>query len=245
MSLAYQDDQNAVILVVDDDASMRELLGGILAENGYAVATAANYDEMTQVLDQCSVRLILLDVMLPGANGFDICRELRAGRAPHIPIIMISARGAEADRVAGLELGADDYISKPFGRSEVIARVRAILRRIPASGPAPEQSGDTLCFAGFRLDLRRRELFSESGAAVILSAGEFDLLANLVAHPQQVVSREALLELSRFRVPGSSDRSVDVLISRLRSKLGDDSGVPLIRTVRGYGYMLAAEVAPA
>lgn len=243
--MAYQENQNGLILVVDDDASMRELLGGILVDNGYAVAMAADYDEMQQILDQQNMRLILLDVMLPGLNGFDICRELRAGKAPHVPIIMISARGAEADRVAGLELGADDYISKPFGRSEVIARVRAILRRIPASGAAPASSGDMLCFAGFRLDMRRRELFSASGAAVILSAGEFDLLANLVSQPQQVVSREALLELSRFRVPGSSDRSVDVLISRLRNKLGDNSATPLIRTVRGYGYLLAADVEPA
>jgi two-component system OmpR family response regulator len=238
-------EQNGIILVVDDDASMRELLSDILAENGYLVETASDYTEMKAVLDQHAVRLILLDVMLPGPNGFDICRELRASKNVEVPIIMISARGAEADRVAGLELGADDYISKPFGQSEVIARVRAMLRRLPDAGSAPTSARDVVRFAGFRLDHRRRELFSGSGAAVILSAGEFDLLANLVAHPQQVVTREALLELSRFRVPGSSDRSVDVLISRLRNKLGDDSGQPLIRTVRGFGYMLAADVEPA
>lgn len=243
--MEHAGEQSAVILVVDDDAAMRELLGGILAENGYGVKTAADYTEMNDILNGHIVRLILLDVMLPGHNGFDICRELRAGKAASVPIIMISARGAEADRVAGLELGADDYISKPFGQSEVIARVRAVLRRIPEAEVNNSGGGDVAVFAGFRLDHRRRELFSKTGAAVILSAGEFDLLANLVAHPQQVVSREALLELSRFRVPGSSDRSVDVLISRLRNKLGDDGGKPLIRTVRGYGYMLAADVESA
>lgn len=236
---AQKDD---VILIVDDDASMRALLGTILADNGYAVAAASNEAEMRDILRGQDVRLILLDVMLPGPNGFDICRQLRNGEAPHIPIIMISARGAEADRVAGLELGADDYISKPFGRSEVIARVRAVLRRIPNHHLDHDAMGDVVQFAGFRLDQRRRQLFSATGATIILSAGEFDLLANLVAHPQQVVSREALLELSRFRVPGSSDRSVDVLISRLRNKLGDSSANPLIRTVRGYGYILAADV---
>lgn len=232
-----------MILVVDDDESMRNLLAKLLTENGYSVAVASDHQEMNQKLKDHSVQLVLLDVMLPGMNGFDICRQLRSDRADHLPIIMISARGSEADRVAGLELGADDYISKPFGESEVIARVRALLRRIaPAGQDVAAAKGDVLHFAGFRLDQRRRELFAESGAAIILSAGEFDLLANLVAHPQQVVSRETLLELSRFRVPGSSDRSVDVLISRLRGKLGDDGEQPLIRTVRGYGYMLMADV---
>lgn len=236
-------DQPPMILVVDDDEAMRSLLARLLGENGYRVEVAAHVDEAQEKLANHDVQLMLLDVMMPGKNGFDLCRELRAeGRHP-VPVIMISARGAEADRVAGLELGADDYISKPFGQSEVIARVRAVLRRVDmAGGPARATTSDSLYFAGFRLDQRRRELFSASGAAIILSAGEYDMLANLVAHPQQIVSRETLLELSRFRVPGSSDRSVDVMISRLRGKLGDGNDEPLIRTVRGHGYILTADV---
>lgn len=261
LAIVSDTDGESVILVVDDDAEMRSLLAGLLRDNGYVVHVAANGDEMQEKLAEHDVRLMLLDVMMPGTNGFDICRQLRAGRSRHLPIIMISARGTEADRVVGLELGADDYISKPFGQSEVIARVRAVLRRTAASpsaaasasvhsNAAPTVSGDAghapkgdiLSFAGFRLDQRRRQLFGTSGAAIILSAGEFDMLANLAAHPLQVVTRDTLLQLSRFRVPGSSDRSVDVIISRLRGKLGDGNDAPLIRTVRGHGYILMADV---
>jgi two-component system, OmpR family, response regulator len=272
LAIVSDTDQDAVILVVDDDAEMRTLLAALLRDNGYVVDVAANGDEMQEKLAKHDVRLMLLDVMMPGMNGFDICRQLRAGRSSHLPIIMISARGTEADRVVGLELGADDYISKPFGQSEVIARIRAVMRRTAASpfAAAPTGSvqadantktdvkadatspvlraagqsprGDILSFAGFRLDQRRRQLFAASGAAIILSAGEFDMLANLAAHPLQVVTRDTLLQLSRFRVPGSSDRSVDVIISRLRGKLGDANDAPLIRTVRGHGYILMADV---
>jgi len=230
------------ILIVDDDPGMRVLLSNLLRRSGFDVTTADGYDEMVGELGARCIDLILLDVMLPGMSGFDICRHVRDGGWGDIPIIMISARGEEADRVAGLELGADDYIAKPFGHSEVLARVRAVLRRPPLADNMRRARTHTLRFAGWTMDLRRRELSAPSGAAVMLSSAEFDLLANLVEHPQQIIGRERLLELARFRLPGSSDRSIDVLISRLRSKLGGDRGPELIKTVRGFGYMFAADV---
>jgi len=232
----------ASILIVDDDPGMRVLLSNLLRRNGFRVTTAADYDEMVGELEARHIDLMLLDVMLPGASGFDICRDVRAGGWGDIPIIMISARGDEADRVAGLELGADDYIAKPFGDSEVLARVRAVLRRPPLAERARKERTHILRFAGWTMDLRRRELCAPSGAAVTLSSAEFDLLANLVEHPQQIIGRDRLLELARFRLPGSSDRSIDVLVSRLRGKLGGDCDPQIIRTVRGFGYMFAADV---
>ncbi|GLT00418.1 DNA-binding response regulator [Sphingobium jiangsuense] len=230
------------ILVVDDDPGMRVLLSNLLRRSGFHVVTAADREEMVEMLEVRSISLILLDVMLPGRSGFDICREIREGGWGDIPVIIISARGEEADQVAGLELGADDYIAKPFGHSEVLARVRAVLRRPPLADSGRKAKASVVRFAGWTMDLRRRELFAPSGAAVTLSAAEYDLLANLVDHPQQIIARDRLLELSRFRLPGSSDRSIDVLVSRLRGKLGDGSAPDLIRTVRGLGYMFAAEV---
>ena len=230
------------ILIVDDDPGMRILLSNLLKRSGFGIATAADFDEMVGELEHRHFDLMLLDVMLPGVSGFDICRDVRNGGWGDIPIIMISARGEEADRVAGLELGADDYIAKPFSDSEVLARVRAVLRRPPLADSARQARTHTLRFAGWTMDLRRRELYAPSGAAVTLSSAEFDLLANLVEHPQQIIARERLLELARFRLPGSSDRSIDVLVSRLRSKLGGDRDPPLIRTVRGFGYMFAVDV---
>ena len=230
------------ILVVDDDPGIRVLLSNLLRRNGFEVTTAADYDEMIQELETRSIRLILLDVMLPGVTGMDICREIRGGGWGDIPIIMISARGGEADLVAGLELGADDYIAKPFSHSEVLARIRAVLRRPPLEDGKRRAKTSTIRFAGWTMDLRRRELFAPSGATVTLSAAEFDLLANLIEHPQQIIARERLLELARFRLPGSSDRSIDVLVSRLRRKLGDDRDSQIIRTVRGFGYMFAVDV---
>ena len=233
------------ILIVDDDPGIRVLLSNLLRRSGFQVSTAADYGEMIQELETRNIGLILLDVMLPGVSGFEICREIRGGGWGDIPIIMISARGEEADQVAGLELGADDYIAKPFGHSEVLARVRAVLRRPPLADSGRKAKANVIRFAGWTMDLRRRELFAPSGAAVTLSSAEYELLANLIEHPHQIVSRERLLELSRFRLPGSSDRSIDVLVSRLRGKLGGDRDPQIIRTVRGFGYMFAAEVEPA
>jgi len=230
------------IVVVDDDAGVRTLLTRILRECGYEVSGARDGTELQQIIGAGRIDLILLDIMLPGDSGLDLCRLVR--EKSHVPIIMISARGHESDRVAGLDVGADDYIAKPFGRSEVLARVRAVLRRMrdphaPLDAPVPERFE----FAGWQYHARRRELVAPSSAEVDLTAAEQDLLLALLRNPQRMIGRERLLELSRSRIGSSTDRSIDVLVSRLRRKLGDGRKVrPLIRTIRGVGYMLAADV---
>ncbi len=230
------------IVVVDDDAGVRTLLVRILRESGYEVSGARDGIELEAIMGAGRIDLILLDVMLPGESGIDLCRMVRRGS--HVPIIMISARGQESDRVAGLDVGADDYVAKPFGRSEVLARVRAVLRRMrdphtPLDAPLPERFE----FASWQYHARRRELIAPSGAEVDVTAAEQDLLLALLRNPQRMIGRERLLELSRSRIGSSTDRSIDVLVSRLRRKLGDGRKVrPLIRTVRGVGYMLATDV---
>lgn len=232
-----------MVLVVDDDAGMRAALLKILRRNGFRCTSAGDHLEMAERLARQAVDLVLLDMMLPGRNGLDICRDLRRGEGEGLPVIMISARSTEADRVAGLELGADDYIAKPFGESELVARIRAVLRRArPHAGTRGAGRSDRLRFAGWTVDLRRREVHAATGAQVELSGAEFDLLTTLLQNPQAVIGREVLLELSRMRLPGSSDRSIDVLICRLRRKLGDEEARAMIRTVRGVGYMLAEQV---
>ncbi|MDK2760927.1 MAG: response regulator transcription factor [Sphingopyxis sp.] len=230
------------IVIVDDDVGVRTLLTRILRESGYEVSGARDGGELKSIMQMGRIDLILLDVMLPGDSGIDLCRMIRA--ESYVPIIMISARGQESDRVAGLDVGADDYIAKPFGRSEVLARVRAVLRRMrdphaPLDAPIP----DCFEFASWQYHARRRELIAPSGAEVDLTAAEQDLLLALLRNPQRMIGRERLLELSRSRIGSSTDRSIDVLVSRLRRKLGDGRKVrPLIRTIRGVGYMLATEV---
>jgi DNA-binding response OmpR family regulator len=230
------------IVIVDDDAGVRTLLARILRECGYDVTGAADGCELEAAMTERPVDLVLLDIMLPGESGLDICRTVRA--RSQVPIIMISARGQESDRVTGLDMGADDYIAKPFGRAEVLARVRAVLRRIsdphvPLDIPAPEQFD----FAGWRYHSRRCELISPSGAEVELTAAEHELLLALLRHPQRMIGRERLIEMTRSRIGTPNDRSIDVLISRLRRKLGDGrKSRPIIRTIRGGGYMLAVDV---
>lgn len=235
-------DKQHHIVVVDDDAGVRTLLGRVLRECGYDVSVAGDGAELASLMASRQIDLILLDIMLPEQSGFDICGEIRA--RSQVPIIMISARGQESDRVNGLDLGADDYIAKPFSRAEVLARVRAVLRRaqdthMPLDVPAPER----FAFAGWIYHARRRDLLSPQGAEVDLTSAEHDLLHVLLRHPQRMISRERLLELSRSRIASATDRSVDVLISRLRRKLGDGRKTrPLIRTVRGVGYLFSADV---
>jgi len=240
------------VLVVEDDPGMRMLLLRTLQSNGYRARGVQDGREMWQALETAPVDLIILDVMLPGTNGLDLCRSLRHGTGVNhegekplnqIPIIMVSARGEELDRVLGLELGADDYVPKPFGQKELLARVRAVLRR-GHSGVTllnEHERKETLRFAGWSLDLKRRELTDPSGTAVEISGAEHDLLTSFLDHPQRVIGRDRLLELSRARLGDVSDRSVDVLVSRLRRKLGADSN-GLIRTVRGMGYILTVPV---
>ena len=230
------------ILIVEDDASLRVILARRLQENGFKVATAQTAPEVQRIFKEQTLDLILLDIMLPGTSGLDICRSIR--RESDVPIIIISARTEETDRVLGLELGADDYVPKPFSTKELIARIRAVLRRGTSDRTeANSASQDVVRFNDWTLDLRRHELTAPSGARVELSGAEYALLVALLDNNQRVIGRERLLELSRSRLGESSDRSVDVLISRLRRKLSqDETGNDLIRTIRGVGYIMTAAV---
>ena len=233
----------AHVLVVEDDGEMRNLIAKFLRQNGYRATGARDGREMWETLANAAVDLILLDVMLPGQSGLDLTRALRA--KTQVPIIMVTARGDETDRVLGLELGADDYIPKPFSRPELLARIRAVLRR--AQGSDRRASGlvaDRLLFAGWALDTRRRELMAPDGVAVDLSGGEYDLLLAFCEHPQRILSRDQLLDLARNRVSDALDRTVDVMVSRLRRKMEPTEESPtIIKTIRGAGYMFVPAVA--
>ncbi len=228
------------IIVVEDDPALRTLTARALQENGYHVRTCSAAPEMWLALEQGPVDLILLDIMLPGSSGIDLCRQIRQSSA--VPIIFVSAKGSEVDRVIGLELGADDYLPKPFGTRELIARVRAVLRRGELNAQAAQREEGIYSFEGWTANVPRRELTSPTGAQVDLTGAEFDLLVVLLDHAQRVIARERLIELSRTRLGDSSDRSIDVLISRLRRKLSTAGGTPPIVTVRGVGYMLNVPV---
>jgi DNA-binding response OmpR family regulator len=230
-----------IVVLVEDDSALRTLTARALQENGYLVRPCSSAPEMWRALEAGPADLLLLDIMLPGTSGIDLCRALR--RESDVPIIFISAKGSEMDRVVGLELGADDYLAKPFGTRELIARVRAVLRRGGVENRQTERRQGIAEFDGWMLNLPRRELTSPSGAVVDLTGAEFDLLSSLIDHPQRVIARERLIELSRARLGDSSDRSVDVLVSRVRRKLSSAGKEAPIITVRGVGYMLNAEVA--
>ena len=240
-------DPEAHLLVVEDDGEMRNLVARLLREGGFRVSTARDGREMWEVVESPAGApdLVLLDVMLPGASGLDLLRRLRErGR---LPVMMLTARGEEMDRVLGLELGADDYVAKPFAPRELVARVRALLRRAAPAGTAHDARSRRIAFAGWTLDTARRELLSPDGVAVDLSGAEYDLLLAFLEHPGRVLSREQLLEVARRRVSSDPfDRTVDVQVSRLRRKIEpEESSPPLIKTVRGAGYVFVAEVARA
>ncbi len=229
------------ILMVDDDPGIRDVVSDFLGRHGYRVETAADGAEMEQVLSRGETDLVVLDVMLPGEDGLSICRRLAGGEGP--PIIMLSAMGEETDRIIGLELGADDYLPKPCNPRELLARVRAVLRRRQERWVADGPMGATCEFAGWRLDLVRRELRSPQGVVVNLSSGEFSMLRAFVERPQRVLTRDRLLDLARGPDTEAYDRAIDVQISRLRKKLDDGAGAQeLIRTVRNEGYMFTAKV---
>lgn len=227
------------ILVVDDDDELRQLLQTYLGEQGYAVQTVPDGAAMRALMSTQSFDLVILDVMLPGEDGLSLCRELRA--RSRIPILMLTARGDELDRIIGLEMGADDYLPKPFHPRELLARLRSILRRVQdASGEGPARE---LHFAGWTLDLGARHLLGADGVAVPLSSGEFRLLQALAENATRVLSRDRLMDVLSGREAGPFDRSVDVMISRLRRRLGDDGREPeIIKTVRNEGYLFAAKV---
>ena len=228
------------IILVEDDPSLRTLTTRALQENGYIVRPAGSAPEMWLAFEQGPADLVLLDIMLPGTNGIDLCRSIR--QKSSIPIIFVSAKGSETDRVVGLELGADDYVAKPFGTRELIARIRAVLRRGSAERDVPVKTRGMLRFDRWTVNLPRRELLSPTGAVVELTGAEFDLLVALCDHSGRVIARERLIELSRTRLGDSSDRSIDVLVSRLRRKLSDTGTAAPIATVRGVGYILNAPV---
>jgi two-component system, OmpR family, response regulator len=235
-------DEAGTVLIVDDDEEIRDLLVKFLSRNGFVAVGAGDEPGMQAALRATAVDLVILDLMLPRVSGLDICRALRAKSS--VPILILTAKDEVMDRVVGLELGADDYLTKPFNPRELLARVRAILRRSKAEGGAPgHPRGSLLEFAGWTLDVRRRLLLSPDGVAVDLSVAEFDLLMVFLEHPRQVLTREELVEATGGRGPASLGRSVDVQVSRLRRRFeADPSQPPMIKTVRGAGYMFLYQV---
>ena len=234
-----KDGPAAHILLVDDDAGIRGVIRDYLEEHGYEVETAASAKELDSVMSRAKPDLIVLDVMMPGEDGLAVCRRL--SREPGPAIIMLSALGEDADRIIGLELGADDYLPKPCNPRELLARVRAVLRR---RRDAAGGKGMECQFAGWRLDLLRRELNAPSGVVVGLTSGEFMLLQALLEKPMRILTRDELLDVARGPDTETFDRAIDVQISRLRRKLDDGSPGQggLIRTIRNEGYMFDAPV---
>ncbi len=233
------------LLVVDDDREIRTLVAQFLTKHGFRVTGAKDGAEMLRTLDGARVDLIILDLMMPGEDGLSLCRRLRATPATaQTPVIMLTAMGEETDRIVGLEMGADDYLAKPFSPRELLARIKAVLRRAAAPPVAGGGSaGTVLCFDGWSLDVTKRELRSADGVLVQLSAGEYDLLVAFAEHPQRVLNRDQLLDLARGRSAVPFDRSVDVQVSRLRRKIEPDPAEPtLIKTVRGGGYLFTPSV---
>lgn len=227
------------ILVVDDDREIRELTSRFLQRNGLRVETAANGIEMSERLGSRRVDLIVLDRVMPGEDGLELCRDLR--RHSRVPIIMLTLLGAETERIRGLQLGADDYLQKPFSPEELLARIQAVLRR--STGYINTSTCRILRFAGWTLDLNRRRLLNPAGAAISLTDGEYDLLQAFVHHPQIVLSRDQLLDLARGRSTIAFDRSIDMQVMRLRRKLERNRTAPdLIQTVRNKGYVFIPEV---
>ncbi|MER8899050.1 response regulator [Mesorhizobium sp. M0676] len=233
------------ILIVDDDREIRELLSGYLKKNGLRATAVPDGRQMRAFLDTDSVDLVILDVMMPGDDGLVLCRQLRAGKHKATPILMLTARNDETDRIVGLELGADDYLVKPFAARELLARINAVLRRTRMLPPNLQvtETGRLLKFGAWRLDTVARHLLDEDGTAIALSGAEYRLLCVFVDHPQRVLNRDQLLNLTQGREAEIFDRSIDLLVSRLRQRLRDDAREPAyIKTVRSEGYVLSMPV---
>lgn len=234
------------ILVVDDDRDIRQLVSEYLRKHGFKVTAAADGRQMRAALAAAPVDLIVLDLMLPGEDGLSLCRDLRARGAVPLPVLMLTARNEEADRIVGLELGADDYLTKPFVARELLARIRAVLRRTrmlpPAAGAV--EPARLLAFGEWTLDTTARHLLDAAGTMISLSGAEYRLLRVFLDHPQRVLNRDQLLSFTQRRDPELFDRSIDLLVSRLRQRLRDDPRAPrYIKTVRSEGYVFAAAVA--
>jgi two-component system, OmpR family, phosphate regulon response regulator OmpR len=233
------------ILVVDDDLRLRDLLKRYLTEQGFNADTVSDGAALDRALTRNRYDLIVLDVMLPGEDGFAICRRIRAtpGEYSDLPIIMLTAKGDDVDRIVGLEMGADDYLPKPFNPRELVARIQAVLRRRPAlpMPGAPEDGGGVVEFGPYRLDLGTRTL-TRDGAEVSMTTGEFSLLKVFAAHPKVPLSRDKLMELGRGREHETFDRAIDVQVSRLRKLLGEDTTNPrFLQTVWGFGYVFVPD----
>jgi len=233
------------ILVIEDDRDISALVSRYLRANDCRVTGLSGGRELDRAMSDNRIDLIVLDLMLPGEDGLSICKRLRAHS--QVPVIMLTAKGDDIDRILGLEMGADDYIVKPFNPRELLARIRAVLRRAAAAATSPvEHTSAVLVFAGWRIDLLRRELRSPEGARVMLTDAEFSLLQALCERPGRVLSRDQLLDVTQGRSAGEFERSIDILISRLRRKIELDPRNPvIIKTVRSGGYMFAAAVEPA
>ena len=232
---------NPHILVVEDDREISALITRFLRANDLRVSAAHSGNEMDRILENGRVDLVILDIMLPGEDGFSICRRLR--KSSNLPIVMLTAKGDDIDRIMGLEIGADDYLPKPFNPRELLARIRAVLRR--SSEGIPRDS-KILTFHGWCLDPNTRQLRNPEGARVALTGGEFDLLLAFCLHPRRILSRDQLIDLARGRDAAPFERSVDVCVSRLRQKLERQSTDPaLIQTIRSGGYMFVADVKSA
>ncbi|WP_414474157.1 response regulator [Microvirga sp. M2] len=242
------------ILIVDDDARIRQMLTGYLADEGFRVSSAPNGTAMRQCLAHDEVDLVLLDLVLPGEDGLQLARAIRAQPSmANTGIIMLTGRSDVIDMVVGLEVGADDYVAKPFHLREILARIRSVLRRVqpaalaepgpnPPSGPAPGD-GEIIRFEGWQLDLGRRELKAPGGSEIVLTTGEFDLLATFAKHPGRVLNRDQLMDLTRGRHWEAIDRSIDAQVARLRRKIESDPKHPtLVKSVRGVGYVFTAHI---
>jgi DNA-binding response OmpR family regulator len=227
------------ILVIDDDPEIRRLLGKYLESQSFRVSLAASRREMEEKLKTTAIDLVVLDVLLPDGSGLQICAELRQ-RRPRIPVILLTALKEDVDRIIGLELGADDYLGKPFNPRELVARIRAVLRRRSEEPDLPQAV--VWRFAGFAADPASRQVVDAGGAEVGLTAAEFDLLVVFLERPGRVLSRDQLLGFTSGRPAAPFDRSIDVLMSRLRRKLRQSGGAPVFKTIRNGGYQLVASV---
>ena len=237
--LANEPENRPTILVVDDDPELRELLEAYLSQQGFDVITVRDGLEMDAIFAEFQIDLVILDLMLPGEDGLSIAKRLK--QQNNLPIIIVSAQGDDIDRIVGLEVGADDYVSKPFNPRELLARIRAVLRRTNNNAPLKDSTSKRLSFGKFQLDLNAHRLLCE-GSPVLLTSGEFDLLHLLVQHPNEVMDRDKILDLLTGAERSPFDRSIDVRVTRLRSKIEEDPAEPgFIKTIWGKGYMFCPD----
>jgi two-component system, OmpR family, response regulator len=229
------------ILLVEDDREIRTLVSRFLRAHDMRVSTTADGREMDRALRDNRIDLVVLDIMLPGEDGLSICRRLRA--SSRLPVIMLTAKGEDIDRIIGLEIGADDYLTKPFNPRELLARIRAVLRRGIIDTVEGARTGSILTFDGWRVDPNIRQIYDPNGARVALTGAEFDLLLVFCERPRRVLSRDQLIDLTQGRTAAPFERSVDVLVSRLRQKMEKEPKEPmLIQTIRSGGYMFSPAV---